>query len=394
MWIPRNAEEVEQACENGTLQETATFDAKAEIGNAKEVAKDIAAMANDGGVLLYGVGEDENDHPTVLQPFELKGTKEKIANWAQTCIAPPPTIRPRPLPKEDDPSIGYLIVEVPPSSDAPHMVTKSKNNRFYGRNGPRNVRLSAGEVERLFQRRESWKRDREKLVDEYISDAPRDVDPERPIMQLVASPLASDDELLDRALSEVDPSPETALRDVFRQAQQELNLHFVSQSVLHDRPWERRGDRYITHLHAGPDNERPHQQIFDLQIYFDGGAYLIDGEFAAEIEGTATLREGAVVARTLRLLYFLAVIYEKAQYFGPVDLAVKLTGLRGCISGYLEDRRRIPHVDPIKDSRFIDTARTYPVEMKTQPLAEAYKLLGRLIDYTTDGRSGHYFDLS
>ena len=391
MWTPERAEEVERAARNGEIQETATFDAKAEIGRAKEVAKDIAAMANDGGVLLYGIGEDDNDHPTVLQPFELKGAKEKIANWVQTCIAPAPIIRPDPLPKEDDPSIGYLVVEVPASPDAPHMVTKSQNNRFYGRNGPRNVRLSAGEVERLFQRRESWKRDREKLIDEFISDAPPERDADQPTMHLVASPLASDDELLERALSEGDPRQETALRNLFRQTQKELDLHFRRHNVLYDQRWERRGDRYITHLGALPDDERTHEQIVDLQIYFDGSAYHFDGEFAAKFEGASYLREGAVVVRTVRLLHFLAKIYEEAQYVGPVDLAIKLSGIGGCISGHLRDGRRKPHPNPIKDDEYADTARTYPQEMQADPLSEAQKLIGRFIDYTTEGRAYQFF---
>ena len=391
MWTPERAEEVERAARNGEIQETATFDAKAEIGRAKEVAKDIAAMANDGGVLLYGIGEDDNDHPTVLQPFELKGAKEKIANWAQTCIAPAPIIRPDPLPKEDDPSIGYLVVEVPASPEAPHMVTKSQNNRFYGRNGPRNVRLSSGEVERLFQRRESWKRDREKLIDDFISDAPPERDADQPTMHLVASPLASDEELLERALAEVDPSDATALRNLFRQIQKELDLPFLQQNVLNSPTWERRGDRYITHLHARPDDERSHQEVSDLQIYFDGSAFIFDGGFVYENEGTSYLREKNVAAYTSRLIYFLAVIYERAQHFGPVDLTIKLTGLRGCISHHLKSTRRIFRPDPIRDNEYVDTARTYQVDMKQDPLAEAEKLIGRFIDYTTGGRANEFF---
>lgn len=46
----------------GNLIENATFDAKAALpdkGKSKDLAKDVAAMANNGGTSLYAVGEDE-----------------------------------------------------------------------------------------------------------------------------------------------------------------------------------------------------------------------------------------------------------------------------------------------------------------------------------------------
>jgi hypothetical protein len=42
-----------------------------ERGKSKDLASDVAAMANDGGALLYGVGEDEHGRLTVPNPFEL-----------------------------------------------------------------------------------------------------------------------------------------------------------------------------------------------------------------------------------------------------------------------------------------------------------------------------------
>jgi len=391
MWVPQNADEIEQAAQNGEIQETATFDAKAKIGDAKEVAKDIAAMANDGGVLLYGLGEDENDQPTVPQPFELKGAKEKISNWVQTCLAPSPKVRLHVRRKDDKPSTGYLIVEVPASPEAPHMVTKSRNNRFYGRNGPRNVRLGAGEIERLFQRRESWKTDREELLGKYVEDAPPECNLNKPTMQLVASPLARDDNLLERALAKHDSNENVALKQLFRKADGETDFHFNRGNVIRSQTWRRRGNRYITYLADGPNSNRGHQNICDLQVYFDGSAYLVDGNFAAEIEDTAYLREGAVVSRTSRMLYFLSLIYESAEYFGPVDAAIELVGIQGCISVYLCDNQRVFNPDPIRDDNYANTARTYPADMRKQPSDEARKLVGRLINYTTNGQAHHYF---
>jgi hypothetical protein len=71
----------------------ATFDAKATLpakGKSKDLAIDVAAMANDGGTLLYGVGEDEQRRPTDPKPFELTGAKERVDQIVRTSISEPP----------------------------------------------------------------------------------------------------------------------------------------------------------------------------------------------------------------------------------------------------------------------------------------------------------------
>lgn len=53
MWIPKTEKEIVQAVSCGSLEETITFDAKRELPTKNaEIAKDVAAMANDGGVII------------------------------------------------------------------------------------------------------------------------------------------------------------------------------------------------------------------------------------------------------------------------------------------------------------------------------------------------------
>jgi hypothetical protein len=83
MWIPRNESELLQAITD-SLIETATFDAKARLPLAAknvDVAIDVAAMANDGGVLLSGLAEDEHKR-LVPAPIPLAGAAERVA----TCL--------------------------------------------------------------------------------------------------------------------------------------------------------------------------------------------------------------------------------------------------------------------------------------------------------------------
>lgn len=136
VWIPETEREILAAAEAGDLAETATFDAKAALpaqGKSRDLAVDVAAMASDGDTLLYGIGEDEHDRLTVSTPFKLAGVAERVDQIVRTCISEPPDVQLRPIPTEDDPAVGYLVIIVPASPRAPHMVTVGGHNRYYGR---------------------------------------------------------------------------------------------------------------------------------------------------------------------------------------------------------------------------------------------------------------------
>ena len=64
MWIPTDANELEGLITSGRLDESSVLDFKREQpANTKELAKDVAAMANDGGTLVFGIGEDAAGRP-------------------------------------------------------------------------------------------------------------------------------------------------------------------------------------------------------------------------------------------------------------------------------------------------------------------------------------------
>src|SRR5215211_178628 len=202
MWIPKSEQEILAVIEAEALVETATFDAKATLpakGKSKDLAIDVAAMANDGGTLLYGVGENEDRRPTVPQPFTLAGARERVDQIVRTSISEPPDIQVREIPTGDDPSLGYLVVAVAPSPRAPHMVTVDKENRYYGRSATGNVRLTEGEVARLYERRRRWEVNRDALLQEAVDRAPIDPREDFACLHLVARPVVPDEGILSRA---------------------------------------------------------------------------------------------------------------------------------------------------------------------------------------------------
>src|SRR6266851_2697472 len=135
MWIPRSEDDIIQAPTNRSLEETVTFDGKREIPAQNiETAKDVSALANtSGGVLIYGLAEDADHKLTVLNPIKLKGERERIDQIVRTCVDEVPFLKTSAIETKNDPSIGYLVVVVPPSERAPHMVIVKGEKRLYGR---------------------------------------------------------------------------------------------------------------------------------------------------------------------------------------------------------------------------------------------------------------------
>ncbi len=135
MWIPKDEQDILTAIANQSLEETVTFDAKREIPKRNsDTAVDVSALANTaGGVLLYGIDEDEGGHPSIPMPFALSGQRERIDSIVRTSIDEVPSHRSFTIPDSGDESRGYLVVVVPPSERAPHMVIVKGERRFYGR---------------------------------------------------------------------------------------------------------------------------------------------------------------------------------------------------------------------------------------------------------------------
>ncbi len=116
VWKPKDAAESEAAACAGDLRETASFDAKADLPAPKknsDVANDVAAMTTDGGVLLYGIAEDEHGQPTIAAPIPLKGAGDRVSQIVATSIKEPPHIEVHSIESPDYPGRGYLLVIVP-----------------------------------------------------------------------------------------------------------------------------------------------------------------------------------------------------------------------------------------------------------------------------------------
>ena len=84
----RTEDELQRLALNGLLEETHWLDLKRELGSGnaanKDLAKDIAAFALDGGTILIGVDEDTS--PPGLWPVPIHGLAERIEQIARMRV--------------------------------------------------------------------------------------------------------------------------------------------------------------------------------------------------------------------------------------------------------------------------------------------------------------------
>lgn len=114
------------------------------------LAKDVAAMTNtEGGVIVYGIGQDKLGRAAELHPFAVSGAAERVTLVAQNWLDEPLTLGSvHSVPSEHGENLGFLVVEVPRSDRAPHFC----QGAAWGRTARGNAPLTRRRVGELFAR--------------------------------------------------------------------------------------------------------------------------------------------------------------------------------------------------------------------------------------------------
>jgi hypothetical protein len=379
MWIPATEHEILAAIEAGDLIETASFDAKEALpdkGKSKDLAVDVAAMSADGGTLLYGVGEDDNDRLTVPQPFELAGARERVDQIVRSTISEPPAIEVYTIPTDDDPSLGYLVVHVPASPRAPHMViVGGKEYRYYGRGATGNVLLTEGEVARLYERWQRWEVDRGAALDEAIASAPIPPHEDFAYLHLVARPVVPNGDLFDKA-SNGQPGMQF-LGGLISAASSAVAFPTrYSPDLSGSYSYEQHADGWVVNWGLGVEWEEREDpsRVLELEVGLDGSGRIFCGRAAHRHREQPLIFEPLMAGLTAKFLAVMGSLYDAGAYLGPVDVGVAVTGLKGSVSYVLD---RDPWADPrpyIKD-RYRRTERLLASQLVDDPRAAARKLV-------------------
>jgi len=143
---------------NDQVQERDTIEYKKEMygqsdEEKREMLKDITSMANyHGGYLIIGVEEDNEGIPTGIFGIEAGNHVERITN---SCLD---NIDKRIVGLEvEDVSLSngksVVVISIPESINAPHMVTFKGLNQFWKRHGRQKDRMTIDEIGEAFDKR-------------------------------------------------------------------------------------------------------------------------------------------------------------------------------------------------------------------------------------------------
>ena len=349
VWLPSSTEEIERAARAGALEETPSFDAKAALPPPRKnagLAVDVAAMSTEGGVLLYGVAEDEHERPTVPSPIALAAATDRIAQIVETSIAEVPQIVPHIFECPDDPSRGYIALVVPQSPRAPHQVIVGGDHRFYGRGPKGNRRLSEGEVARLYERRQRWDVDRREVLAQVIANAPAPDRGGAASIHGLVRPVVPQPGLAERALATFGSEPSQQLKALINAVWQ-TKLHGKhSPSLERATSWTRRSAdewRFSNVAEHQMLSAPLHGSVVDMRFVADGMVKLWCDRATSVVPGSDDDQQyilEVVIAGSVEAMCALAsTLYDAVGYSGSVDVGVAVTGLAGATSVLAQDMR-------------------------------------------------------
>jgi len=343
-WLPATEEELLAAITDGRLDEGPHLDFKRELVRGRkansELARDIAMFANDGGTLIYGVEEPDAGR-YVGAPVALEGLRERIEQIAASRLHPPLYVTVSTIRTKEDPEYGYVVVLVPASAAAPHMV----DERYYGRAGTTRATLSDTQVRSVLASRQAAERPILGLLDAEISRDPIPKDLRAHAhLHVVARPRFARDDLVLADVETTGGNWSTWFHKQLLTGSFEPPLgklwspdlgggasigRRASGAALHD--YYMGQDRSAGELLADQEKLHLHEkQLLDLEVDEDGTLHLFCGRGSDTLRGAGEVLLPAVVAGlVLRVVQVAARVTEVTGYVGTWDFAVAITGLRG-----------------------------------------------------------------
>jgi hypothetical protein len=387
MWIPKTEQEIVDVVSSGNLEETVIFDAKREVPpKSIEVAKDVAAMANDGGVLIFGIGEDENKRLTILNPIPIAGTPERISSIVNSAITEPPTISIKIIPTIENPSIGYIVVIIPPSERAPHMVVVKGDHRFYGRSDKGNMLLTEAAVSRLYERRKSWEVNATQLIETEIENSPYPPNPELAYLYMIAHPIASRENLLDEGLKEGETIQGMLSGIIEYVMRTEIYPRSLFPEIRPPTRWIQRTNGLFGKLSSSGSNDdrKAAEAAINLKINFNGTTHIFYGRAASREDKSLLFYPKNVAGITTSFLLFTSELYNRSKYFGGVDFGLGITGLKGC-EPHWRKPFWISELLPYDQDKYVKTKRVSAIVMKENLIELVKELVMPLVNAISQG---------
>jgi hypothetical protein len=401
-WEPQTEAELLQAYNEGMLEERNWCDLKREVENTKsankELARDLASFAIDGGTLIIGLDEAEPGG-SPLHPVLLANLAERVEQIALNRIDPPLTVSCTPVKSEADESEGYLLVHVPASAMAPHQV----GSAYYGRGDKTKRPLPDSEVQRLFARRAQWTKGIEEDLRAAVRSDSFKEHSEHGHLFLVAKPVGGWPDIFQefvagskwqanlqriRQLTIEDQVISQAFRSMF--PNEPISLHFAG--MLTTRKTSH--GALLTSRGVNISYEDPVEAATsDLEVREDGGVRFFYGAAVrnAQRENSEGRREPRVylVPLVLAIREFiktLAGLSDLVGYAAMWDIGIAITDLKGAY-GIGISQFGASSAAVWSDESYERTTRTSVAELEKLPALTTERLIGRLLRaYSADAQ--------
>lgn len=390
-WPPRSIEALGALVSTVNVHETASLEVKRDLPSSKgknaDVAIDVCAMTVDGGVIIYGV--DETAGGLELHPIDLTGARERVADITRASIAEPPEIEIIELPT--GPEVGYLVVNVPESNRAPHMVQVKGSHRYYGRDSGGNRVLSEGEVARLYTRREHAAASAGALVDRLVDAAPLPPTPQTyGTLHLLVRPVIQHENFLAQAWGPADYGE--ASSRIFGLTQEAVRSTKFAEAWAPNLTAAAGGGTLLRNIDEWLIRrlEAPGYGS-DLAISDSGSLRVWIEHGAADLRNhgqTFALRDGAIAQIVTHGLAMGARLLASGSYHGAVDAVVVLDGIGQAVSSlalgggmYLLPGQRVLDLP----DRYTRSARSTVVAIADDPKSIARRLVSPLLDTARQG---------
>jgi len=381
VWIPRSFDEVVNVL--GSATETGQLDFKEELGRNQEVAKDIAAMTIDGGVLLYGIHETNRGIGDKLAPIAVSGTPERIQQIAASSIRPVPVIETHVLTEAHGDPAGLIVVVVPPSPLVPHMA----NDRYPARSGTTTRYLSEPEVERFYMQRESLTREAEQrlpLAGFYASEGGwpgASAIGNLSTLSIFVRPIVPQphphapylEEILQKAAAE---SQQVVKKFVTPELEPALLVNLETWEPLRTFGWK---------AGKGPDSTMDLSTLRNLGLLCWAAFSYTTAAFSFEItmvvvdeKGTRYAYEHIWARETMGALAFVGSFFRDVPGVSFVDVDLQLSGLQHAITIKAVTGAYVRSVREIEDPAYQESRRMSVAEIEADPRAATHALLDRL----------------
>lgn len=335
----RTEEDLERLAQNGFLEESHWLDLKRElgVGNSanKDLAKDIAAFALDGGTILIGVDEDTS--PPRLWPVPLAGLAERIEQVARMRVDEAVQVRTTVIESANTPGAGYVVVHVPQSVRAPHMA----DGRYYGRGDKTNRVLPNTEVVRLLDRRLADRRDLRAEARSIRTDLVGDAS----LLVVLADPLGAREDMLV-SLTESSQWQEPVLQLVHSVVGPDQRTY--SPTLAEAGGFARRpgGVALTTGMHNG-QRFAGSDSAAEIVLY-ESGRLVLASERAVTTRSfknvfppppdTTVVFEALIIGHVSLLARLAGAVSHRWGYTGSWRFALSMNGLRDSVSWTITDQ--------------------------------------------------------